>query len=63
MKACASCSGGVMFVPETVERSTNKSRNMPRSYKDIAGEDSDKAPLREKIFGIFKINNKKAKVA
>jgi len=62
MKACASCSGGVMFVPDAIERVTNK-QSKAQSYKDIvAGEVADK-PMREKIFGVFIKRKSNAKAA
>ena len=63
MKAYSCCSGGVMFVPEEIERGTNKGAKTPSSvsYKEIAG--AEKKPLREKIFGVFIRDNKKTKVA
>ena len=61
MKAIASCSGGVMFVPETIERRTNKQKS--QSYKDIAGEDKKPSSLRDKIFGVVFKNNKQSNVA
>ena len=51
MRACSGCSGGVMFIEDAIERSTNKQRAV--SYKEIAGEDAAKKPIREKIFGVF----------
>ena len=55
MKAYSSCSGGVMFVEDEIERSTNKTvkTSKAKSYKDIIGKDADAKPLRDKIFGIF----------
>ena len=61
MKACASCSGGVMFVPDAIERVTNKQQS--KSYNEIVGEDAQQKPVREKIFGVFKRDNRKARVA
>lgn len=60
MKAYSSCSGGVMFVPDDVERATNKQQK-PKSYKEIAGE--TEKPFRDKILGVFKINKTKANAA
>ena len=61
MEAYSCSSGGVMFVSETIERRTNKQK--ARSYKEIAGEDAVKTPLREKIFGVIFQADKKSKVA
>lgn len=36
MRACSSASGGVMFIPDTIERETKKKV----SYKDIAAEET-----------------------
>lgn len=52
MKAYSCCSGGVMFVPDEIERCTNK-ESKPRSYKDIVGEDAEEKPIRKKLFGLF----------
>lgn len=60
MKAYSCSSGGVIFVEDDIERATNKASS--KSYKDIVGSD-DKKPLREKIFGVFKIEKKQSKVA
>lgn len=60
MKAYSCSSGGVMFVEDEIERATNKSQS--KSYKDIVGSD-DKKPLREKIFGVFKIEKRQSEVA
>jgi len=60
MKAYSCSSGGVIFVEDEIERATNKAQS--KSYKDIVGAE-DKKPLREKIFGIFKLDKKQSKVA
>ena len=60
MKAYSCSSGGVMFVDEQIERATNKQQS--KSYKDIVGAD-EKKPLRDKIFGVFKIEKKQPKAA
>lgn len=49
MKAVSCCSGGVMFVPDSIEREKN-SKVVGQSYKDLVGEDSADDALREKIF-------------
>ena len=61
MKACTSCSGGVMFVPDTIERVTNKQKS--KSYSDIVDADEDAKPSRKKIFGVFKKDNLNTEVA
>lgn len=60
MKAYSCSSGGVMFVEDEIERATNKQQS--KSYKDIVGVD-EKKPFRDKIFGVFKSDKKKAKAA
>ena len=40
MKACASASGGVIFVPEEIER-----ENKPVSYSEFAEQEAPKAKL------------------
>jgi len=60
MKAYSCSSGGVMFVEDEIERATNKAKS--KSYKDIAGADEKKS-IRDKIFGVFKIEKKHPKVA
>jgi len=51
-----------MFVPDAIERVTNK-QSKAQSYKDIvAGEVADK-PMREKIFGVFIKRKSNAKAA
>ena len=62
MKAYSCSSGGVMFVPDAIERGTNK-QSKAQSYKDIVGDDAPKKPLREKIFGVFFKENKTREVA
>ena len=61
MVAYSCSSGGVMFVDEKIERKTNKQKSV--SYKDIAGEDAQKKPLRDKIFGVIFKRDQNAKVA
>jgi len=63
MKAYSCCSGGVMFVEDGIERGTNKEKSKAKSYKDIVGDDAQKKPMREKIFGVFFKNDKASKVA
>jgi len=52
MKAYACVSGGVIFVPDEIERTTNKKQ--PVSYNEFIEEDAT-AKLKEKKtrFGIF----------
>ena len=61
MKACASCSGGVMFIPETVERKTNKQKSV--SYKDIACTSDEKPSLRKRILGALVKKSKAVQAA
>jgi len=62
MKAYSCSSGGVMFVPDEIERGTNK-EHKAKSYKDIAGDDAQKKPLRERILGVFVKDKRQSKVA
>ncbi len=62
MKAYSSSSGGVIFVPDTIERATNKQKSL--KYADISGTtQKQEQPLRQKILGIFKRKEKISKVA
>ena len=59
MKACASASGGVIFVPEEIER-----ENKPISYSEFAEQEAPKAKLG--LFGKKKTKDtdgKKTKAA
>lgn len=52
MKACMTASGGVMFIPEEIERATAKKSDpaTPVNYDDIAGERSEQ-PDRQPLTG------------
>ena len=54
IKACASASGGVIFVPETVERATVK----PTKYSEFVQE--EKAQEKIGVFGKKKASGKAA---
>lgn len=65
MRACSTASGGVMFIPDEIERKQVKQETV--SYRDLVGEDAaakttEKAGFR--LFGFLKPRTKdKQKVA
>ncbi|MCC7304830.1 MAG: hypothetical protein IT558_01070 [Alphaproteobacteria bacterium] len=58
MKACATAGGGVMFIPDDIERKTNKERI---SYKEIVREETKAKPMP--VFGKRKAKEQVRKAA